>query len=112
MAVHDAVPSAPGKVGNDKHCRVPEVTAEGSATLTLKDSKGASWRPSSDPRNAPAWAPESTGGSWWNAPRHRKPGRTRLNTPAWHLLQQLHTHGLWSVPCDSGACRVTPVCAM
>lgn len=94
MAVHDAVPSALGKAGNDKHCRVPEGTAEGSATLTLKDSKGTSWRPSSDPRNAPAWAPESTGATASLAAH----GSTRRR-------------GIYYSSCtrtDSGVCRVTP----
>lgn len=35
-----------------------------------------------------------------------------LNPPAWRLVEQLYTHGLWCVPRDSGMCRVTPGCAM
>lgn len=103
MAVHDAVPSALGKAGNDKHCRVPEGTAEGSATLTLKDSKSA----------RQAGGPHPTPGTRQPGPRKARagPGGTLRATASLAAHGSTRRRGIYYSSCirmDSGVCRVTP----
>lgn len=76
-----------------------------------RELKRASWRPSSHPRNAPAGPRQAQVGPGERLCATTSLAGHGLDAPVWHLLEQLDTHGLQCVPCDSGMCRVTLMCA-